>query len=698
MKILKILTLVAIYLSLVVESRAQHFIIDNQVEKELNNGMFLGCVVVAGKPNQVLFNKAYGYRDTGLPMDTSTMFDVASITKVAATSTALAILMTDSSSMSIDDRAAQYLSGLNGEGGDEMTIAHLGTHTSGLGDSFLKEYTGEELIDKLLARDISWPIDTKYKYSNNGTVRLSELVGEHSGMSFGTFCDQRIYKPMGMARTMFGNLPDEYRSNCVKTQRRKIGNMSNQIAWRATERNPNATSPVGCAGLFTTGTDLAKFSTLWLQKGEYKGKRYFSEDIYNTFTKKQSDYGNKGILWMIGYRPEGMSKKTFSHTGYTGQSLWIDPVNQWYVIVLTTWFHNDITAGNAQRDRTRERIGAKAVEYLKYKEDSIKYAGSTFNIEFKVLDNNSSTPVKDASINFNDSVYQTDSSGEINIPTATFGYYDVTIEQTGYFPFQKAHLKVYSDTTFQFMIQEDLPDVQFEIKDKSSKDPIYRALINLGDKSIPSAHDGTGEIENVTEGIQPIKVDHEEYFPFHDTIQVLKDTTLYVNLTRKWANVHIQVLSGQSPIGNLMVNINSSSASTGTDGTTTFYNLNARCSYVISIDDGNYEPLTDTLFLETDTTLMVNLTAKTTGSGEDGKDPEFSLYPNPAKDNIILCAPQLNVQPIIEIFDLSGKKLFQTTMKSRQLEINTLPFEPGKYVLKISYDNHQNCTKILSIL
>lgn len=697
MKILRILSLVALYLSPVGESRAQHFIIDNQVEKELDNGMFLGCVVVAGKPNQVMFNKAYGYRDTGLPMDTSTMFDVASITKVAATSTALAVLMTDSSNMSIHDRAAKYLSGLTGEGGDEMTIAHLGTHTSGLGDNFLKEYTGEELIDKLLARDISWPIDTKYKYSNNGTVRLSELVGEHSGMGFGAFCDLRIYKSMEMTRTMFGNLPDKYRSNCVKTQRREIGNISNQIAWRATERNPDATRPVGCAGLFTTGTDLAKLSTLWLQKGEYKGKRYFSEDIYNTFTKMQSDYGKKGILWTIGYRPEGMSKKTFSHTGYTGQSLWIDPVNQWYVIVLTTWFHNDITAGNTQSDRARERIGAKAVEYLKYKEDSIKYADSTFNLEFKVLDKNTSTPLKDASISFKDSVYQTDSAGEIYIPAVTFGYYNVTIEQAGYFPIQKEKIKIYSDTTFQFLIQENLPDIQFKIKDKSSNEPVYRALFNIGDKMSPSANDGTGVVENVTKGKQSILVDHEEYFPFHDTIQVVKDTTLHINIIRKWANVRIQVSSGASPIGNLMININSSSASTGTDGTTTFYNLNARRSYVISIDDGNYEPLTDTFFLETDTTLMVNLTAKTTVSVKDGKDPEFSFYPNPAKDNIILCATQFKVQPIIEIFDLFGRKVFQTTMKSRQLVINTSPFEPGKYVLKISYNKHQNCAKILSI-
>jgi len=97
-------------------SGAQHFLVNEQVQNELDNGMFLGAVVTAGTSDGILFNRGYGERDTGLPMNTETMFDLASITKVAATSTALAILMTDSSHMSIHDRAARYLDGLTGEG------------------------------------------------------------------------------------------------------------------------------------------------------------------------------------------------------------------------------------------------------------------------------------------------------------------------------------------------------------------------------------------------------------------------------------------------------------------------------------------------------------------------------------------------------------------------------------------------------
>ena len=657
--------------------------IDEQVKTELDNGMFLGCVVTAGKPGEILFNKAYGYRDTGKAMNTETMFDLASITKVAGTSTALAILMTDSSDMSIHDRATLYLDGLTGKGGDEMTIAQLGTHTAGLDANKLNGILGEELIDQLLVRDISWPVDTKYSYSGNGTIRLSELVAQQAGMSFGNFCQERIFSPLKMTRTMFGNLPDEYRKNCVKTSRRRIGNIADQMAWRATGRNANNSRPIGNAGLFSTGSDLAKLATLWLQKGEYKGKRYFSEEIYDIFSKRQSDYGTKGILWNVGVRPEGMSKRTLFHTGYTGQSMWIDPVNQWYIMVLTTWDHEDIQAGNSVSDDARERIALKVIDHFHYLEDSIRFADSTFTLKVISRDISRDTLLPGTTIVFDGENYLTGKNGTVSITGISFGYHNLTALHEGYFSNSEERYKINSDTSYTFYLQADLPDAAFTITDRSSGNPVYRALLTLGGKSSPSASDGSGKISDLNPGTYLYTIEHPEYFDFSDTLTLAKDTSFSVRIARKWANVTIHVKSNDDqPIAGVTVTLDKVVNSTGNQGKAFFFNRNARQEYILQIIHEDYESFIDTFFLETDTSFQVNLKKDITNIMHP-PSASANIYPNPVKEKMIINLPDEYGRSLISIYSPDGRKLYEKSCQDRSVSIDTGFLQKGVYYLII---------------
>ena len=663
-------------------SGAQHFLVNEQVQNELDNGMFLGAVVTAGTSDGILFNRGYGERDTGLPMNTETMFDLASITKVAATSTALAILMTDSSHMSIHDRAARYLDGLTGEGGDEMTIAHLGTHTSGLDGNKLNGILGEELIEQMLARDISWPVNTKYFYSGNGTIRLSELVAQQSGMSFGEFCMQRIYQPMGMTRTMFGNLPEEYRDNVIKTTRKGYGNITDQIGWRATGRVADNTRPVGNAGLFSTGSDLSRLATLWLQKGEYEETRYFSEEIYDIFSQRQSEYGTKGILWNVGRRPSGMSNKTLYHSGHVGHAIWIDPKNDWYVIVLTIWDHEEITVSNSVNWDARERIAETVIEHFTYLEDSARYADTTFTLDITTRDLESDTLLPGTAIDFDGTTYTTGANGTVSIPGISFGYYSLTADRDNYFPESEQRFKIFSDTSLTFTLQADLPDVAFTVTDYASGEPVYRALVTMGGKSSPSGSDGTGEISDINPGTYEYTVEHDEYFTDTGSLVLRNDTSFAIPLTARWADVQVQVLHDDDPVQGATVELGDTESGTGSQGMAMFYNRDARVQYPLRISHTDYEPFSDTILIETDTTVTIAMTEKKINNLDPGS-VKATIYPNPVREILSIDLHAQQQESFISICSPDGRVLFENSYRKSAFRIDTTPLQPGPYYLVI---------------
>lgn len=326
--------------------------VDACVRKELEDGMFLGAVVAAGRPGEMLLCRAYGQRDVGKPMTTDCLFDIASVTKVTTVATALAITLQQHPEISLDDPMRKYLSGMKGKGAEQVTIRDMAGHRSGLDNTkeLCAKYAGEELVRQIIARDNRWPVGSRWEYSCLGMVRLGEMIAAVNATPFGDFCEQRIFTPLGMADTFFSPVPVKLQSRCVATTG-PLGVVEDQNARRIGR-------PVGNAGVFSTAGDLARLATLWLGKGEYGGQRLFSAKIADAFT-------SGSIVWRrdnTGELPDNASPGSFFHTGYTGQTLILDPERNAYIIVLSAWSHPCIKASKINATRARARIATTLIE------------------------------------------------------------------------------------------------------------------------------------------------------------------------------------------------------------------------------------------------------------------------------------------------------------------------------------------------
>ena len=322
--------------------------IKEKVEKSISKDMFLGAVVIAGKPGEIKYYKAFGQRDIGKEMKKDTMFDIASITKPLTVGTSLAILVSEEK-IELDDKLKTHLPELRGRGSDKITIRQTATHTSGLDNSkqLHKNNRRENLVDKILKRDCKWTPGTHYKYSCLGFIRLSEMIANVTGIEFGEYCEKNIFNKLGMKDTEFGPVTSDKRDRCARF-RNPPGIIN----------DPNAKKirrPVGNAGVFSTAKDLSKFATLWLQKGTYNNHRFFSESVYETFTSNQSNPGTKGIVWDRGdyWLPDDVSKVSYYHTGYNGHHLVIDPFTKSYIIILTVWNHRAVSSSYRKSKKAR---------------------------------------------------------------------------------------------------------------------------------------------------------------------------------------------------------------------------------------------------------------------------------------------------------------------------------------------------------
>ena len=336
--------------------------IDKEVETLISEKLFPGAVVMIGRPGNVLYEKAYGEMDTGRPMTLDTIFDVASLTKPVTVATGLAVALDKNPDISIDDLLYKHLPGMGGKGTDRITIRHTARHRSGLENTqkFINppyKLTGDALVRAIVAHDISNEVESGYVYSCLGMIRLSEMIAAVDGVDFGEFCERNIFAPAGMTKTSFGPLYDASVERCARM--RLLPGLVDDNNARAIGR------PVGNAGLFTTASDLSRLAVLWLNKGQINGVRVFTESAYETIV------GNR-LVWFasdddtdhhtISGVPEGLSKKTFWHTGYTGQSLWIDPESQTYVIVLTNRCHPLTIHMSHEKSRlARKRIAERLI-------------------------------------------------------------------------------------------------------------------------------------------------------------------------------------------------------------------------------------------------------------------------------------------------------------------------------------------------
>jgi CubicO group peptidase (beta-lactamase class C family) len=329
--------------------------IDLLMERAIDRQLIAGGVVVVGNHDGILYSTAKGPLSPSPgapPLTDRTIFDLASLTKVIATTPAIMKLL-DEGRISLLDPVDKWIPEFSGNGCEQITILNLLTHTSGLNDFDVPSSNamGGAILKAAAARHRARP-GTSFNYADINFILLGEIVHRVSEKTLDVFCHDEIYAPMDANSTMF--LPPQIMSeNIAPTLGFRGGVVQDMNARRLG-------SVAGHAGLFSSAQDLARFARLVLGGGVIDGKRILSERVVTQMTAPYF-YSNGSVVRGLGWdmespfsAPKGslFSEVSFGHTGYSGSSIWIDPQRDLFVVLLTNRLnYRDVKSfNNLRRD------------------------------------------------------------------------------------------------------------------------------------------------------------------------------------------------------------------------------------------------------------------------------------------------------------------------------------------------------------
>jgi len=315
--------------------------IDLLMEHAMSQRLIAGGVVLIGARNGAVFQRAYGRMSAdpfAPPMRTDAIFDVASLTKVVATTSAIMKLVEDGK-VSVNDPVATWFSEF-GETKKKLLIKHLMTHTSGIIDFPLTQPDPlNQAVERCATRPSRGDIGHSFCYSDLNFILLGDLVRRVSGVPLDRYVAERIFVPLGMLDTSFSP-PPAARPRLSATVL-PDGALLTGAPQDGLARQLGGVA--GHAGLFSTAADLALFCRMLMNGGEIDGRRVLTERTVVEMTAPRYLEGGKvvrGLGWDIASpysapRGHGFSESSFGHTGYSGASLWIDPLQDLFVVLLT---------------------------------------------------------------------------------------------------------------------------------------------------------------------------------------------------------------------------------------------------------------------------------------------------------------------------------------------------------------------------
>ncbi|MBI4478514.1 MAG: beta-lactamase family protein [Acidobacteria bacterium] len=327
-----------------------------RLNKSVEDHVFPGAVLAIGHRGRLAILTAgkLAYDGGAAPVSGDTIYDLASLTKAAATTTAAMILI-DRALFSLDDTVAQHLSefasansaDLLREARAEVTVRHLLAHTSGLPayeKFFLRARQKSHVIEEALALPLEEPPGRKTVYSDVGFILLGELLEHVAQEPLDTFCRREIFEPLGMQASCF-NPPAGLQPRIAPTEQDDLfrkrmirGEVQDENAWVMG-------GVAGHAGLFGTAGDLAAFCQMMLDEGSAGGRQLIQAGTIREFTRPwpAQQGAPRGLGWDKPSEPSSsgryFSPASYGHLGYTGTSIWIDPEKQLFVILLTNRIH-----------------------------------------------------------------------------------------------------------------------------------------------------------------------------------------------------------------------------------------------------------------------------------------------------------------------------------------------------------------------
>ena len=346
------------------------------VRREVSRGAFPGAALVVGRgPEMVLLEGIGRTAWGGEKVDPArTVYDLASLTKVVATTTAVMLLVEDGR-MELDAPVQRYLPEFSGGAKALVTVRHLLTHTSGLpAGTDVGPLTAAEAMRKILQHPLENQPGSEVEYSDLGFVALFTAAERAAGEPVAELLARRVFAPLAMNDTRY--LPGEGCEACAPTMV-DDGQVIQGLVHDPIARTLGGVS--GNAGLFAPAPDLARFAAMLANGGELDGVRVLKKETIDLFTKRQPGSETRALGWDTperdgsGAAGRKISPRAFGHTGYTGTSLWVDPDRRTWTILLTNRTFEPRAANRIQALRRNVHDGVA----LAATADSIEEATST---------------------------------------------------------------------------------------------------------------------------------------------------------------------------------------------------------------------------------------------------------------------------------------------------------------------------------
>jgi CubicO group peptidase (beta-lactamase class C family) len=320
--------------------------VDEAAFAGIRQGLYPGAVVVIGRRDSILYARGYGHFTwnpaSRVPDPDSTLWDIASITKVVATA-ASAMRLVDQGKLDLDAPVGRYLPRFSGGLKRQVTVRMLLDHTSGL-----KPYepiyrragrSRSRMIKLLYAQPLVRPPGDSAAYSDLNAMLLGLVVESVSRTSLDRFADREVFDPLGMEQT-------RYRVT-ARLKRRTVPSgiwRGEPVPGDVNDQNAAAFGGVaGHAGVFSTATDLARFAQVWLRDGMGPNGPWISPATMRQFLTRGPRSGTRLLGWdspeLNGEEPSIygtlISQSAYGHTGFTGTELWIDPTHDLFLVFLT---------------------------------------------------------------------------------------------------------------------------------------------------------------------------------------------------------------------------------------------------------------------------------------------------------------------------------------------------------------------------
>lgn len=338
------------------------------IEEAIDDSIFPGAQIAIIKDNKILAHRGFGrqtYDVNSPPVTTKTMYDLASVTKVTAT-TLVAMKLYEQKLIRLDIPVNSYLPQFKGGLKDSITLRHLLTHSAGIRawDRLWEHASNrQEALEYIYNLPLEYTPGDSMVYSDLGIIMVGEVLETVTGKTIDQLAQDLIIKPLGLKSTMY-NPPQNLWKDIAPTE---IGGDLKRGLIHGTVHDENTFFLGGVsshAGLFSTAEDLAVLSQMLLNKGIYRHQRFYNPQTIKEWTTPQNmpSGSNRALGWDTpsakgSSAGDYFSPGSFGHLGFTGTSIWIDPGEKIAVILLTNRVHP-----------TRERPGIYRIRRSFYNE------------------------------------------------------------------------------------------------------------------------------------------------------------------------------------------------------------------------------------------------------------------------------------------------------------------------------------------